>query len=67
MDQVTDYEIVNAMIKYGGGFVSDLGKLYYKADSNNQEKLKLAFPEYWKQYKNIAFSRRSYVGRRRTS
>lgn len=36
------------------GFVSKLGELFRFADSGNKEKLRNAFPEYWKQYTKMA-------------
>lgn len=50
----TDFDITAAMIQYGGSFVQALGKLYRLADSRNQARLKLAFPDYWKQYTQFA-------------
>ncbi len=58
MTDVTDHDIVDAMITYGGGFASRLGKLYRYADARNQKKLKAAFPEFWKQYAEIVEMRR---------
>jgi len=51
---VDDNEIVNAMWRYGGGFVSGLGKLWYSADADNKQRLKTAFPEYWAKYAALA-------------
>lgn len=51
---MTDYEIVDAMIQFGGGFVQALGRLFYLADAQNQDRLKKAFPEYWAKYKDLA-------------
>ena len=45
-----NYYIPEAMIRMGGGFVKALGHLYRKADVENQNKLRTAFPEYWKEY-----------------
>ena len=41
------------MVKHGGGFVQLLGRALYKADPVNVEKIKGAWPEYWKEYKPI--------------
>lgn len=49
-----DYDVTEAMIVYGGGFVSGLGHLFRQADPVNQRKLKAAFPEYWNTYREIA-------------
>lgn len=51
---LTDRQIVWAMQEYGGSFVSLLGKLFLKADSDNQARIKSAWPEYWKRYTDIA-------------
>lgn len=48
--QYSDHEITEAMIVYGGSFVSSLGTLFRRADVVNQAKLKAAFPEYWTSY-----------------
>lgn len=53
MSDVTDYEITDAMISYGGGFVNALGHLYRRADEINKAKLRMAFPEYWEQYREM--------------
>jgi hypothetical protein len=45
-----DYAITEAMIVFGGGFVSGLGRLWRQADSTNKGKLRDAFPEYWASY-----------------
>lgn len=50
---ITDYDITDAMITYGGGFVSGLGRLYRQADAVNQALLKAAFPHYWKEYREV--------------
>lgn len=54
MNNKNDWKITEAMIIFGGGFVSQLGKLFRLADRDNQLRLKLAFPEYWKSYTEIA-------------
>ena len=48
-----DYKIVEMMEKYGGSFVKALAGAFYRADINNFSKLKRAFPEYWKEYKDF--------------
>jgi hypothetical protein len=57
MDEPTNYEITDAMMTYGGAFVAGLGLLYRKADGSNQLRLKAAFPEYWREYREIALKR----------
>jgi hypothetical protein len=49
-DTVTDYDITEAMIVFGGGFVSGLGRLWRVADTINRHALKDAFPAYWASY-----------------
>jgi len=50
-------DVAEAMIKYGGSFVSSLGKALRQADHININKIKSAFPEYWKQYSDMAQKR----------
>lgn len=50
----TEWEITEAMIVYGGGFVQSLGRLVRQADVDNKRRLVAAFPEYFKQYKELA-------------
>ena len=52
--QFTDHEITEAMIRYGGGFVSGLGRLWRQADVVNSGRLREAFPEYWTQFQDPA-------------
>ena len=49
----TDNEITEAMICYGGSFVSALGQLWRKADATNRAKLHAAFWEYWAEYREL--------------
>ncbi len=58
MSDITDVDIVDAMMLYGGSFVARLGELFCVADAQNQKKLKAAFPEYWKEYTEIVEMRR---------
>lgn len=46
----TDHAITEAMIVFGGGFVSGLGHLFRMADPDNQARLKRAFKKYWIEY-----------------
>ncbi len=50
----TDQQVISAMKKYGGGFVSALGNAFMFADSENTKILKIAFPEYWIHYTEMA-------------
>lgn len=59
---ITDYEVVEAMVIYGGSFVSALGKAYQAADAQNVAKLKAAFPEYWATYTKAAIAKKRQQG-----
>jgi len=48
-----EYKTVTAMSVWGGGFVSGLANLMKFADSENFERLKNAFPEYWEKYEKM--------------
>jgi hypothetical protein len=50
---MSDYDTIQAMLKYGGSFIVALAKAWQAADLENQRKLKHAFPEYWSQYKEM--------------
>ena len=50
----TDYAVTSAMIAHGGSFVAALGALFQRADAENAERLKAAFPEYWARYTALA-------------
>lgn len=50
----TDDEITETMVRFGGGFVAHLGRLFRFADPANQQRLKRAFPEYWQRYDELA-------------
>ena len=50
MNSDDEYWTIAAMIKYGGGFVHQLGIAFRLADDSNKQKLKGAFPEYWEKY-----------------
>ena len=49
-----DHDILSAMIAHGGGFVRRLAEAGLIADDENLEKIKGAWPEYWKTYQAIA-------------
>lgn len=55
--RTSEYEITEAMIQMGGGFVSLLGRCIRAADRENKRKLVAAFPEYIKQYDDLAVRR----------
>lgn len=62
-DEITDYEISDAMMAFGGSFVSALGALYRSADRNNQVRIKTAWPEYWEQYREVVQLQRAREAR----
>jgi predicted RNA-binding Zn-ribbon protein involved in translation (DUF1610 family) len=47
---LSDFQITETMIEYGGGFDCRLGHLFRYADDDNQAKLKLTFADLWCQY-----------------
>ncbi len=49
-----EFKVVDAMHRHGGSFVKALAECFYRADMVNVIKLKEAFPEYWKQYEEMA-------------
>lgn len=42
-----------AMKNFGGAFVKSLGEALGHADMTNAYKIKVAFPEFWNEYKKI--------------
>ena len=57
-EPIRDYDITEAMITYGGGFVAGLGRLYRQADPENQRRLKRSFPMYFEEYAEMVRRRR---------
>ena len=49
-----EFLTLEAMENYGGSFVKALAVCFHKADPGNFKILKKAFPEYWKQYEEMA-------------
>jgi hypothetical protein len=49
-----DHAIVQAMIHYGGSFVSKLGEAYQAADGVNRAKIRATWPDYWTSYTELA-------------
>lgn len=45
--------VARMMIKHGGGFVQHLGEALMRADANNAERIKKAFPDYWQTYMDM--------------
>ena len=48
------YAIGQAMVVYGGSFMSNLGKALQNADGENQQKIKETWPEDWQRYREMA-------------
>jgi hypothetical protein len=53
MTPATDYDIVNAMARFGGSFVRNLAAACHTADPVNFLKLKAAFPDVWAEYAEL--------------
>jgi hypothetical protein len=51
-------DILEAMLMYGGGFVSTLARLYRQGDDDNRRRLREAFPEYFQKYRELALLKR---------
>lgn len=51
---VSDILVIQAMQRFGGGFVKALGEAAMKADLVNLRRIKQAFPELWERYAEIA-------------
>lgn len=51
---MTSYDVTEAMLKYGGGFVRQLALLLRQADEDNTRRLVAAFPEYLDTYRERA-------------
>lgn len=47
-----DFQVVEAMEKYGGSFVKALAQLCHRADPVNLQKIKYTWPDYWEEYQN---------------
>ena len=62
MAELTAYDVTEAMIIYGGGFVKAFGQLVRQADSENRRRLVEAFPELFDKYRDIARRSPVWVG-----
>ena len=49
-----DLKTIQAMRRYGGGFVKALGEAALFADSDNLARIKKAWPEYWSKYTRMS-------------
>ncbi|MFZ1005315.1 MAG: hypothetical protein WAN65_00655 [Candidatus Sulfotelmatobacter sp.] len=52
--RISDQDVLNAMERYGGSFVSALAVAWQRADMINQAKLRTAFGNYWEHYSEMA-------------
>jgi hypothetical protein len=52
--KTSDWDILEAMTKYGGSFVKQLAILYRLADPNNKKKLENTFGDFFRKYDDIA-------------
>jgi len=46
--------VADAMIRYGGSFVAALGRALHCADADNARRIRVAWPEYWATYTELA-------------
>lgn len=49
-----DLKIIEAMQRFGGSFVQALARAAVCADERNLHRLKVAFPDYWQEYDEMA-------------
>lgn len=52
--QITDYDVLAAMEKFGGGFASRLAVAGMHADAQNLARIKVAFADLWSSYRDMA-------------
>jgi len=48
------YRVSQSMKAFGGSFVKQLAVLLDHADVHNQQKIKITWSDYWKQYLDMA-------------
>ncbi len=53
MIPITEWDIADALIRYGGSFAQGLGHLYRRADEDNRRILRHAFHKLWEDYRQI--------------
>ena len=53
IDEKEKFAVAEAMIRHGGSFVKALGQALLLADSDNAQRIKTAFKEYWEKYWEI--------------
>ena len=52
--QITDYDVLAAMEKFGGSFASHLATAGMHANAQNLARIKVAFAGLWAIYRNLA-------------
>lgn len=52
--EITDYDVITAMERYGGGFAGHLATACMYADEQNLARIKLAFTDLWQEYCELA-------------
>lgn len=62
-DTITDDDIADAMLAYGGSFVELLAALWRQADPENRARIKASWPEYWNQYKELVALKRKTLAK----
>lgn len=48
------FDVAQAMVRHGGGFVSQLGRALQRADLANMRRVRDGWPELWAQYLGMA-------------
>jgi hypothetical protein len=54
---MTDHDVVDAMLAFGGNFIHHLALAFQTADAINQQRIKTAFADEWRQYDELALLR----------
>ncbi|MCG3770780.1 MAG: hypothetical protein JW384_01958 [Nitrosomonadaceae bacterium] len=52
-----DVSIIEAMLKYGGGFANALAKAAIRSDEDNLRRIKGCWPELWEEYRMMVAAR----------
>jgi len=58
---ITDDDVLEAMVVYGGSFVRGLAQLYQRADAVNRATLQQAFAKHWREYREVVALKRRQV------
>lgn len=53
-ETISNFQIGQAMEKYGGSFIKGLGQALQHSDEQNAAKIKAAWPDHWREYEIIA-------------